>query len=229
MKILLVEDHLDIAGIIFDYFEIKGFTLDHASNGEHGLALAQANYYDLIILDIMLPKMNGMDICHQLRTEGNDTPILMLTALDTREDTLTGFAKGADDYLVKPFDLEILEARIIALTRRRQGEVSTNVLIFADLSLNLQTHSAQREDKNIALNPSQFIILQLLMQRAPQHVSKQALSHALWKDDEPEGNILRSHIYQLRNLIDKPFASSYIHTVPKFGYQLRDEACSEKH
>ncbi|BAX54825.1 Transcriptional activator protein CzcR [Photobacterium damselae subsp. piscicida] len=111
MRILLVEDHHDIAGIIFDYFEIKGAVLDHAATGPRGLALAKEQHYDLIILDLMLPKIDGLTVCRELRDYGIDTPVLMLTAMDSREDILAGFQNGADDYLVKPFDLEILMVR----------------------------------------------------------------------------------------------------------------------
>ena len=220
MKLLLVEDHQDIAGVIFDFFEIKGYTLDYANNGQHGYELGCANHYDLIILDVMLPKMDGFTVCRQLREQGIDTPILMLTARDTREDTLEGFQHGADDYLVKPFDLDILEARIKALTRRRQGETAVSTLAFGDLRLDLSSHNLMRENCCFALNPTLFTILKLLITRAPKVVSKQELIAALWGDDEPEGNVLRSHIYQLRNQIDKPFKHAYIKTIPKVGYQL---------
>ncbi|PSW19968.1 DNA-binding response regulator [Photobacterium sanctipauli] len=223
MKLLLVEDHQDIAGVIFDYFELKGHTLDHASNGLHGLELGSQNHYDLIILDIMLPKLDGYAVCNKLREQGIETPILMLTARDTREDTLTGFAQGADDYLVKPFDLEILEARIQALTRRHSGVTATNTLEFGDLKLDLNQHVVERGHCTFSLNPTLFTILKLLMLRAPKVVSKDEIISALWGDDEPEGNVLRSHIYQLRHQIDKPFKHAYIKTVPKVGYQLCQE------
>ncbi|KLV04188.1 chemotaxis protein CheY [Photobacterium aquae] len=223
MKLLLVEDHQDIAGVIFDFFEIKGHALDYASNGVHGLELASSNHYDLIILDVMLPKMDGFTVCKLLREQGNDTPILMLTARDTREDTLEGFATGADDYLVKPFDLDILEARIKALTRRRSGETAQTSLHFGDLTLDLNTHTAQREGCTFTLNPTLFKILKLLITRSPKVVTKEELVSSLWDDEEPEGNVLRSHIYQLRSIIDKPFKQAYIRTIPKVGYQLVKE------
>ncbi|EAS41550.1 response regulator transcription factor [Photobacterium profundum] len=223
MKLLIIEDHKDIAGVIFDFFEIKGYTLDYANNGLHGYELASSNYYDLIILDVMLPRMDGFTVCQKLREQGVDTPILMLTARDTREDTLEGFAQGADDYLVKPFDLEILEARIKSLTRRRIGNTATKTLNFGDLTLDLNTHVVSRNDCQFSLNPTLFTILKLMMVRAPNVVAKDELISALWGDDEPEGNVLRSHIYQLRSQIDKPFKHAYINTVPKVGYQLIDK------
>ncbi|MGF1682850.1 response regulator transcription factor [Photobacterium minamisatsumaniensis] len=223
MKLLLVEDHQDIAGVIFDFFELKGYTLDYASNGQHGLELGSNNHYDLIILDIMLPKLDGYIVCKKLREQGVDTPILMLTARDTREDTLKGFDQGADDYLVKPFDLEILEARIKALTRRHCGVTAVDSLQFEELNLDLSQHIVERNGCSFSLNPTLFTILKLLMLRAPKVVTKEELISALWGEDEPEGNVLRSHIYQLRYQIDKPFKHGYIKTVPKVGYQLIGE------
>ncbi|MBB1486357.1 response regulator transcription factor [Oceanospirillum sediminis] len=223
MKLLLVEDHQDIAGIIFDFFEIKGYTLDYASNGQQGYDLARENYYDLIILDVMLPRMDGYTVCNKLRDQGIDTPILMLTARDTREDTLTGFQQGADDYLVKPFDLDILEARINALTRRRNGQTANKFLSFGQLSLDMNNHTLTRGDCRFSLNPTLFTLMKLLIMRAPDVVSKDEMINALWGEDEPDGNVLRSHIYQLRSQIDKPFSHHYLKTVTKVGYQLVSE------
>ncbi|WP_019616759.1 response regulator transcription factor [Psychromonas ossibalaenae] len=223
MKLLLIEDHQGIAGVIFDFFEIKNYTLDYANNGLHGYELACSNHYDLIILDVMLPRMDGFTVCRKLREQGIDTPILMLTARDTREDTLQGFAQGADDYLVKPFDLEILEARIKSLTRRRGGNTASKTLQFGDLILDLNSHIVSRNDCSFSLNPTLFTILKLMMLRAPNVVNRDEIISALWGDDEPEGNVLRSHIYQLRSQIDKPFKHAYINTVPKVGYQLIDK------
>lgn len=220
MVILLVEDHQDIAGIIFDYFEIKGHELDYASDGKQGLALASSHYYDLIILDVMLPGIDGLSVCQQLRAQGIDTPVLMLTARDEKQDVLDGFAHGVDDYLVKPFDLHILEARVQALHRRKSGAVAQTVLSFDGLQLDMANRVARRDGQTIRLNQIPFIILKVLMLRAPNIATRDEVVKAIWKDDVPDGDVLRSHIYQLRNLIDKPFAHAYIKTVPKVGYQL---------
>lgn len=220
MKILLIEDHQDIAGIIFDFFEIKGHTLDYAKDGVQGFELANNNFYDLIILDIQMPRMDGLTVCKKLRESGNDVPILMLTARDTREDTLIGFNCGADDYLIKPFDLDILAARVDALFRRRNGKHALKQLKFEELTLDLTSHIATRNGFKFELNPTQFTILKLLMMRTPDIVSKSEIIGAIWGDDEPEGDILRSHIYQLRNIVDKPFEQNYIKTLSKIGYQL---------
>ena len=223
MKLLLIEDHKNIADIIFDYFEIKGYQLDYAHNGLQGYDLARQQHYDLIILDVMLPKMDGLTVCNRLREDGINTPILMLTARDTREDILSGFSQGADDYLLKPFDLDILDARIKALTRRHSGGAGKTALHFCELKLDLANRVLHRESQELSLNPTQFIILKLLMARAPKAVNKEEISTALWGDDEPETDLLRSHIYQLRRLVDKPFKHAYIKTLPKVGYQLVSE------
>ncbi len=223
MKLLLIEDHKDIAGVIFDFFELKGHTLDYASDGLQGYNLARTQFFDLIILDVMLPKMDGFTVCEKLRQNGITTPILMLTARDTKEDTLSGFSCGADDYLVKPFDLDILEARTNALVNRQCGLQSISTIHFEQLSLDLPSRTMTRQGLNFVLNPTQFSIIKQLMIAAPNIVTKQQILHLLWGDNEPESDILRSHIYQLRNLIDKPFPHSYIKTVPKIGYQLISE------
>lgn len=222
MQVLLIEDNKKIADIIFEYFEIKGITLDYAHNGQLGYDLAVKQFYDIIILDVMLPKMNGFEVCQKLRDEGVETPILMLTARDAREDMLEGFTQGADDYLVKPFDLDILEARIKALVRRHKGNIAVKHLTFGKLKLDLEKHILYREGKEITLNPAQFTLLKLLIKRAPNIVNRQELMAALWQGEEPDGASLRNHIYQLRNTVDKPFEYFYIKTIAKVGYQLTE-------
>lgn len=220
MNLLLIEDNQQIAEVIFDFFELKNYELDYANNGLQGYQLASENYYDLIILDIMLPKMDGFTLCQKLREEGNTTPILMLTARDQRDDILQGFNLGSDDYLVKPFDLEILDARVQALTRRSNGEISPKVFTFEDLSLNVSEHIVTREGAEFKLNPTLFLILKTLMQEAPNIVSREMMIQKIWPDNQDESHTLRSHIYQLRTLIDKPFKTHYIKTIPKVGFQL---------
>ena len=223
MRLLLVEDSRDIAGIIFDYFEALGYELDYAADGRQGLALATENTYDLILLDVMLPGIDGFTVCRKLREQGLNIPIIMLTARDTKDDTLNGFAHGADDYVVKPFDLNILEARVEALARRSRPETLSNNLSFGELSLDLNSHSAIREERQIPLNPTGFTILKLLVSKAPATVTRDEIIYELWRDDPPDGDVLRNHIYQLRNLIDKPFDNAIIKTVPKIGYRLASD------
>lgn len=219
-KILLVEDNREVAGILFDYFESEGMELDYADNGELGLKLALETPFDAIILDLMLPRMDGLTVCEKLREAGNTTPVLMLTALDSREDMLSGFKYGADDYLTKPFDLEILEARLHALIKRYRRTVTETSLEFASLRIDQKTHQAYRDGIKLSLNPTTYSILELLCLRAPDVVTREEITDMLWQDNEPNNDVLRSHIYQLRNQLDKPFESSMLVTVPKIGFRL---------
>ncbi|MCF7362779.1 response regulator transcription factor [Vibrio sp. A1-b2] len=219
-KILLVEDNREVAGILFDYFESEGMELDYADNGELGLKLALETPFDAIILDLMLPRMDGLTVCEKLREAGNTTPVLMLTALDSREDMLSGFKYGADDYLTKPFDLEILEARLHALIKRYRRTVTETSLEFASLRIDQKTHQAYRDGIKLSLNPTTYSILELLCQRAPDVVTREEITDMLWQDNEPNNDVLRSHIYQLRNQLDKPFESPMLVTVPKIGFRL---------
>jgi len=220
MKVLLIEDHRQIADIVFEYFEMKGHVLDWAADGRHGLELAENGYYDVIVLDVMLPHMDGLTVCRKLREGGMDTPILMLTARDQREDILAGYEHGTDGYLVKPFDLKVLEARIKALHRRRVGTLATGKLSFSRLELDLASHTLIREGMKFQLNKTLFTIMKLLIMRAPGVATREELVSAVWGDDKPDQDLLRSHIYLLRSQIDKPFDHSYIITMPKVGYQL---------
>ncbi|MCE4934122.1 response regulator transcription factor [Aliivibrio fischeri] len=219
-RVLLIEDNRDIANMLFDYFECLGLTLDYADNGELGLKLASENTFDIILLDLMLPRMDGLTVCNRLREQGNNTPILMLTALDSREDMLKGFNHGADDYLTKPFDLDILEARMNALIRRYRGTVAVTDLKFADIIINQKERIATRQGKNLLLNPTTYKILEMLCKKAPEIVTREEISYQLWQENEPNNDVLRSHIYQLRTQIDKPFNSSILVTVPKIGFRL---------
>lgn len=219
-KILLVEDNREIVGILFDYFEQEEVVIDYADNGALGLKLALENTFDVIILDLMLPRMNGLTVCEKLREAGNVTPILMLTALDSREDMLSGFKCGADEYIAKPFDLEILEARLHALIKRYRRTVTETWLEFANLRIDQKTHQAFRDGTKLNLNPTTYAILELLCQRAPDLVTRDEIINILWQDNEPDTDILRSHIYSLRSQLDKPFDYPMLITVPKIGFRL---------
>jgi len=223
MKILLVEDHQEIAGVIFDFFEIKGFQLDYARDGQQGFELASSNHYDVIILDVMLPYLDGFSVCQKLRTQGVDIPILMLTARDSSQDMLDGFEKGADDYLVKPFDLHILAARLNALHQRNTGNMTKKSLTFSNLTLDLTNRTLTRNECVFQLNQTLFTIMKTLMLRAPEIATREEILNQVWQDDIPEEDVLRHHIYQLRSQIDKPFKHAYLHTIPKVGYQLKLE------
>jgi DNA-binding response OmpR family regulator len=219
-RVLLVEDNREIAGMLFDYFESMNMELDYADNGALGLKLALENDFDIILLDLMLPRMDGLAVCNKLRESGKNTPILMLTALDSRDDQLKGFKYGADDYLTKPFDLDILHARMEALLRRYKGKVSSSKLIFGEITIDQKTRRAYRRDKLLALNPTTYTILELLCLKAPDVVTRNQIAYQLWQEDEPNNDVLRSHIYQLRNQLDKPFESALLITIPKIGFRL---------
>ncbi|ACA88508.1 response regulator transcription factor [Shewanella woodyi] len=219
-QLLIVEDNPDVAGILADFFESKGAVVDFATNGELGYKLALEGSFDLIILDLMLPKMDGLTVAKQLRHMGCNTPVLMLTALNDKQDLLKGFASGADDYLAKPFDLDELNARVTALINRHHGKVARGVLKFGSLELDIAKHEVYRSGKKLALTPTCYQILHHLMHKAPNIVKREELIEALWSDTPPSNDILRSHMYQLRNQLDKPFDSPILTTVPKIGFKL---------
>lgn len=221
MHILLVEDHQDIAENISDYFIAKGDQVTHASDGLQGLALARASQHDVIILDVMLPGMNGIELCRRLRsTENVATPILMLTARDLLSDKVTGFDAGADDYLVKPFSLVELAMRLKALTRRHvPANVATSVTV-SDLRFDLHTLEAERAGQAIKLNPTTRRLLSILIQNQHRVVTRAELEHAIWGYEAPEADVLRAHMHTLRTAIDKGFTPRLLHTIHGTGYRL---------
>ena len=222
-KILIIEDNPDIVANIYAFFEPKGFELDNAHNGLSGLALAANNRYDVILLDVMLPGMDGTKLCKTLREELHDkTPVLMLTARDTILDKVAGFDSGADDYLIKPFSLVELEARIKALIRRHQDEYFQHSIQVGALSLNAAEHSIKRDDKPLKLTPTGFKILQTLMSASPRVVSKNELEEKVWGQDVPSSDALRTHLHSVRAQVDKPFDRAMIVTMAGVGYQIID-------
>ena len=222
-KILIIEDNPDIVANIYAFFEPKGFELDNAHNGLSGLALAANNRYDVILLDVMLPGMDGTKLCKTLREELHDkTPVLMLTARDTILDKVAGFDSGADDYLIKPFSLVELEARIKALIRRHQDEHFQHSIQVGALSLNAAEHSIKRDDKPLKLTPTGFKILQTLMSASPRVVSKNELEEKVWGQDVPSSDALRTHLHSVRAQVDKPFDKVMIVTMAGVGYQIID-------
>lgn len=220
LRILVVEDNADIAENIGDYFEARGHILDFAMEGIGGLHLALTQDYDIIVLDIMMPGMDGLTFCRKLRTEGGKLiPVLMLTARDTLDDKLEGFDAGADDYLVKPFAMQELNARIDALVRRAE-RIPMIHLQVADLELDIGIMKVKRAGRTITLNRACLKILTLLMQAYPNVVERKELEHAMWGDMPPGSDALRSHIYTLRRAIDKPFEKPLLETVHGVGYRL---------
>ena len=221
-QILLVEDHRELAETVGAFLEASGCTVDYAEDGQVALHLAVTQRYDAIVLDIMLPGVDGLEVCRRLRHEAKlTTPIIMLTARDQLEDKLEGFENGADDYLIKPFDLPELVARIEAVVRRSQG-LSTRFEI-GDLTLDLDTLEVHREGQKIAVSRTGFEILRTLMREYPKVVSRTELEQALWGDDPPDSDALRSHLYNLRQLVDRPFELAMVETLAGRGYRIRTE------
>lgn len=218
LQVLLVEDDRDLAESVADYLSLEGMQCDHAYNGQAGLSLATQQHYDVVLLDIMLPRLDGLNVCERLRANGVDTPVLMLTARDTLADKVAGFQAGTDDYLVKPFALEELVVRTYALAKRRSGQVRR--LQVADLVLDLDQCCASRAGTQLKLTPSSLTLLETLLRASPAVVSRQQLEHALWAGESPDSNSLKVHLYYLRQQVDKPFAQTLIHTVAGQGVSL---------
>lgn len=222
--VLLIEDHRDIAEMVYDYLENCGYMVDYAADGPSGLQLATDNEYDVLVLDLMLPGMDGLDLCRKLREEARkDIPVLMLTARDTLDDKLLGLDAGADDYLVKPFEIREMEARIRALLRRHRGAVTEEVYQVGNLRLDTGSLKVSRGNKNISVPPIGLKLLTVLMRESPKVVSRQQLEREVWGDLLPDSDTLRSHLYSLRKAIDKPFPAPLLHTVPGAGYRLAVE------
>ena len=220
MRVLIIEDNPDIAANIGDYLEDHGHTVDFAGDGITGLHLAVVNDFDSIVLDLALPGMDGLDVCRKLRSEaGKDTPVLMLTARDRLEDKLAGFETGADDYLVKPFELQEVEARLNVLAGRGRRR-NTRELKVGDLKYNLDTLNVNRGDEDIYLNPIGLKLLHCLMEASPNVVSRAELEMEVWGEEMPDSDSLRVHIHSLRSAIDKPFGSNLIQTRHGIGYRL---------
>ncbi len=221
MHLLIIEDNHSLTANLFEYFEGRGHTLDAAPDGVSGLHLAVTQRYDAVVLDWMLPRMDGCEVLRRLRSsERPDVPVIMLTALSELPDKVTGFRAGADDFLTKPFALQELEVRLEALVARAVGGRRGKLLEVEDLRLDLRTLEASRAGQMLHLYPACRKILQVLMQASPEVVTRDRLEEALWGDNPPDGDMLRSHIYELRRVIDSPFERKLIHTLPRAGYRL---------
>jgi len=223
LKILIVEDQADLAANIWDYFSRRGYVVDHAADGVAGLRMALSGNYDSIILDLGLPRLDGLVLCRRLRDSGHGVPVIMLTARDTLDDKLKGFAEGADDYLVKPFALRELEARIRVLSRRGKADTDSPMALYG-LQFDARALIATREGKTIVLTRMQASILDCLMRNAPGVVDKQRLLRVIWGGDAGDSAALHTHIYALRALIDKPFAHPLIHSAHGIGYRLGEKS-----
>ena len=220
-SVLIVEDNRDVAEMVCSHLERRGFRVDYAADGVTGLHLGVTDAFDAIVLDLMLPGIGGLEVCRRLREDARrDVPILMLTARDTLEDKVGGLDAGADDYLVKPFEIEELEARLRALIRRRRGLLTRAILQVGDLALDPGTLRVTRGGVEIPVTPIGFRILSLLMRASPRVVSRREIETEVWGDTPPDSDSLRSHLYSLRKSVDRPFDSPLIHTVPSAGYRL---------
>jgi DNA-binding response OmpR family regulator len=225
MRILVVEDDAKMAELLRRGLTKEGHAVDVATDGVKGLEKAESLPFDAIVLDIMLPGLDGLNVARSLRATGSRTPILMLTARDSAPDIVRGLDVGADDYLTKPFSFEVLAARLRVIARRTTAE-SEGVLQVADLTLNTKTHEVHRAGSAIVLTRTEFILLDHLMRRAGRVVSRDDLIEAVWGiDRDVESNTLDVFIFQLRNKIEAGGAGRLIQTVRGFGYTLRETEC----
>jgi DNA-binding response OmpR family regulator len=224
IRVLIVEDNRGICENIATYLEKHRYITDFAYDGISAMHLALTNPFDVIVLDLMLPGMNGLRFCQKLRADAKvETPVLMLTARDTLDDKLKGFEAGADDYLVKPFALQELHARLQALYKRSHRKTDT-LLTVGDLTMDKSTLQVHRAGRRVDLNPAGIKLLQRLMEEAPSVVAREDLETLLWADEPPDGDALRSHLYKLRQAIDRPFDRPLIHTVHRIGYRIAEDA-----
>ena len=226
MRVLVVEDNPDILVNIVDYLVLKGAVVDALYNGQAALAQVRRHEYDLLVLDLSLPGLDGLALCAQLRAEHNSLPVVMLTARDTLQDKLSGFEVGADDYLVKPFALPELWSRMQAVLKRSQKSLP-RLLNVNDVTLDLDLRQARRQQQLLNLNPKCLKLLEILMRHAPNVVSRETLIDQLWADDPPDSDGLKAHIYLLRNQLDKPFSHSLLQTVHGQGYRLAVVAAAQ--
>ena len=224
LSILLVEDHRQLAQTVLEYLEQQGATVDYAGNTRLARELVQEHHYDLMLLDVMLPGEDGYSFCQYLRKElALDLPVIFMTARDQLEDKLEGFDRGGDDYIVKPFALPELAARVSALIRRQRKEVTANTLQVADLQLDPARQEVRRDGQLLKLSPTAFRILRILMRESPKVVSREQLEHELWGDLVPDSDALRSHLYNLRKAVDKPFENALLNTLPGVGFSIQED------
>ena len=218
LQALLVEDDLELSATLVELLALEDIDCDHAANGLSGNRLVQTNHYDVLILDVSMPGMDGLTLCQMLRGQGHDTPIIMLTARDTLDDKLAGFNAGTDDYLTKPFQTKELVARIRALANRRSAQA--RVFKIADLAIDYSRKTVSRGDRELSLTPTGWKILETLSRASPDIVSREALVTAVWGQDPPESNSLKVHLHRLRSEVEKLGESKLIHSVVRQGIRL---------
>lgn len=225
MKILLIEDEIKTAQSLKNGLEENNFEVDLAYDGLTGLQFALRNSYHLIISDIILPAMNGLDLCSRIREKKIQTPLLMLTALGTTDDKVTGFDAGADDYLVKPFAFRELLARVRVLAKRGAGVITKGITkVFADLELNPETKTVTRSGKEISLTAREFALMEYFMSNPRRVVSKTDIAEKVWDIRFDTGtNVIEVYVNYIRNKIDRDFPNKLIHTVHGMGYILKEK------
>ncbi len=223
MRILLVEDDLKIASFIIKGLRAAGYAVDHAMDGEDGLHLASSEPYDTAIVDIMLPKLDGLTLIERLRRQKINLPVIFLSAKDSIDDRVKGLQTGGDDYLTKPFAFSELLARVQALIRRASGLAEPTRLTIGDLSVNLLTRGVTRGGRKIELKPIEFSLLEYLMRSAGRVVSKTMIMEHVWNYDfDPQTNVVEARICRLRDKIDRDFEKKLIHTIRGVGYVLKE-------
>jgi two-component system OmpR family response regulator len=222
MRILIIEDDQQIASFVTKGLQQAGFAVDHVSDGEEGLQMAELNPYDAMVIDIMLPGLDGFSVIERLRSGGNTTPILVLSARGSLDDKLKGFQTGSDDYLTKPFSFSELQARLQALLRRTTRGQRQNVLEVGDLKMDLLSRKVSRGSREIELQPREFALLEYLMRNSGNVVSKTMILEHVWDYHfDPQTNVVDVLVHRLRNKIDKDFQTKLLHTVRGVGYVLK--------
>jgi len=228
MRVLVVEDERKISSYLKRGLEEQGYAVDTAFTGQEALDWADAAHYDMIILDILLPEIDGLTACRELRKRGNRTPILMLTARDTVDDRVDGLDAGADDYLVKPFAFKELLARLRAMTRRTVDSPKNTALTVADLTLDTLTRRIKRNEKNIELTSKEYAVLECLMREPDRVLSRTQIAEHVWNYDVyNQSNVVDVYIRNLRRKIDDGFEVRLIHTVRGAGYRISGENDNE--
>lgn len=220
LRILLIEDQAELAASVIDFLEAAGHRLDYAADGRRGLDLALAESFDVLLLDLHLPRMDGLEVCRRLRERADrHLPVLMLTARDTLEDKVVGFETGADDYLTKPFALEELLLRCNALGRRHSSP-DRQVLTLGELAIDRARRTASRAGQPLELHQTPFEILVALAEAHPAVITRSELADRIWGDDPPESDALATHVYNLRQVLDRPFATPMLRTMHGVGFRL---------
>lgn len=225
MKILLIEDNLTISAQVGEFLAARQWSVDYADTGKLGIRLATEAIFDVVLLDLNLPDIDGLEVCRTIKDQAAVTPpVLMLTARDRFDDKSAGFHQGADDYLTKPFDLRELMLRCEALARRQLLHQAQELRV-GELKLDLSTRTATRCGRPLQITPIGFDLLTLLARHYPRPVARSLIIHTLWSDSPPDSNALKSHIYALRQALDKPFATAMLKTRANLGYQLATNEC----